>query len=258
MAGFKPFLVLGLLKEIRTAVQDDRPLVVSGVLAEQLRKDLERGGSPGAVRVGGPVEHAAAVVLVLAGKATEDEEKVLRAANRARVPLVAVQTATERVDVPYVLATDVIPVPPGSGFPVEEIARVVAVRGGDQALSLAARLPLLRQAVCEELIERFSRRNGLLGAAIFMPGADFPVLTLNQLRLVLRIAAAHGVEIDQQRLPEVAATVGTGFALRTFVRRAARRLPFPQWAVKGAVAYSGTRAVGEAAVRYFAATAAAT
>ncbi len=35
-----------------------------------------------------------------------------------------------------------------------------------------------------------------------MPGNDLPVLTLNQVRLVLRIADAHGFEIDKERLPE--------------------------------------------------------
>ncbi len=43
----------------------------------------------------------------------------------------------------------------------------------------------------------------MLGVAIFVPGVDFPVLTLNQLRLVLRLASAHGDEIDQSRLPEL-------------------------------------------------------
>src|SRR5688572_31706532 len=50
--------------------------------------------------------------------------------------------------------------------------------------------------------------NAVLGAAIFVPGADFPVLTLNQLRLVLRLAQAHGEEIDAQRVPEILAVVG--------------------------------------------------
>jgi uncharacterized protein (DUF697 family) len=111
--------------------------------------------------------------------------------------------------------------------------------------------------VCEELIDDFSRKNGILGVAIFVPGADLPVLTLNQLRLVLRIAAAHGVEIDQQRLPEVLGTIAAGYGFRAVARQALGALPVAGWAVKGAVAYAGTRALGEAAVRYFAAVRAA-
>ena len=84
---------------------------------------------------------------------------------------------------------------------------------------------------------------------------DFPVLTLNQIRLVLRLGAAHGVEIDQQRLPEVLATVAAGFGFRAVARQLLGAIPVAGWAVKGGVAYGGTRALGEAAMRYFAAVA---
>jgi uncharacterized protein (DUF697 family) len=138
---------------------------------------------------------------------------------------------------------------------VEEIARTLATRLGDRSLGLAARVPVLREPVCESLTERFSRKNGILGVAIFIPGADLPVLTLNQVRLVLRIAAAHGVELDEHRLPEVLGTIAAGFGFRAVARQALSVLPVAGWLVKGAVAYAGTRAIGEAAVRYFAATA---
>jgi uncharacterized protein (DUF697 family) len=45
--------------------------------------------------------------------------------------------------------------------------------------------------------------------------------------------------------------VGAGFAFRTVARELLDVVPFAGWAVKGAVAYTGTRAVGEAAERYF-------
>jgi uncharacterized protein (DUF697 family) len=103
----------------------------------------------------------------------------------------------------------------------------------------------------KQLTESFARKNGILGVAIFVPGADFPVLTLNQIRLVLRIAAAHGVEVDQQRLPEVLATVGAGFGFRAVARQLLAAVPVAGWVVKGGVAYGGTKALGEAAHRYF-------
>jgi uncharacterized protein (DUF697 family) len=87
--------------------------------------------------------------------------------------------------------------------------------------------------------------------AIFVPGADFPVLTLNQIRLVLRLAAAHGVDVDQQRAPEILATVAAGLGFRTVARQILGVVPVGGWLVKGAVAYGGTRALGEGAVRYF-------
>lgn len=254
-AKLSPWVVWGLLKELRAAAEDTRPLQVGGALASQLEKELARGGAPGAVRSSGPIADAAVLVRVLGGKSTEEDERELRAARRAKVPVVAVQTAAEAFDVPYVLATDVVACRPGEGFPVDGIAAAVAARLGEGGTSLAARLPVLREHVCAGLIERFSRQNGILGAAVFVPGADFAVLTLNQIRLVLRLAAAHGVEVDQSRLPEVLATVGAGLGFRAVARQALGIVPVAGWAVKGAVAYAGTRAVGEAARLYFAAQA---
>ena len=250
-----PWVVWGLVKELRVAAEDTRPLQVSGALASQLEKELARGGAPGAVRSGGRVEDAAVLVRVLGGAPTEEDKQVLRDARRAKVPAVAVQTGTEAHGVPYVLATDVVACRPGAGFPVEEIAAAVAARLGEAGTALAAQLPALREPVCEGLIDRFSRQNGVIGAAFFVPGADFAALTLNQIRLVLRLAAAHGVEIDQSRLPEVLATVGAGLGFRAVARQVLGAVPVAGWVVKGGIAYAGTRALGEAAQRYFAAQA---
>ena len=137
------------------------------------------------------------------------------------------------------------------GFPVEKIADALAARLGENGTALAARLPVLRPAVCRHLISQFSKKNALVAAAIFIPGVDMPVLTLNQIRLVLRIALAYGEEIDRQRAAELVGVVGAAFGFRAAARELLDLVPVAGWAVKGAVAYTGTKALGEAAVRYF-------
>ena len=77
------------------------------------------------------------------------------------------------------------------------------------------------------------------------------MLTLNQLRLVLRLAAAYGREIDADRLPEILGVVGGALGFRALARQALGFVPIAGWAVQGAVAYVGTRTLGEAAIRYF-------
>jgi uncharacterized protein (DUF697 family) len=247
-----PLAVYRLLREVRAA-DDAAPLVVGGAreLATVLRRELGRDAAAGAI-VEALSRDASAAVHVLAGAPSEDDERTFRAASRARVPVVCV-LADPAADgrVPYVLATDVIRVPPGSGFPLDEIAAAVAHRLGDEAPALAARVPLLRPAVCHELIARASRQNAIVGAAVFVPGADLPVLTLNQLRLVLRIAAAYGEEIDATRWPEILGVIAGGLGFRALARQALGLVPVAGWAVKGGIAYAGTRAVGEAAVGYF-------
>ena len=110
---------------------------------------------------------------------------------------------------------------------------------------------MLRRPVAEALIARFARQNAVIGAAVFVPGADLPALTLNQIRLVLRIADAYGFEVDRERLPELLAVIGSGLGFRALARQALGLIPIAGWAVKGGVAYAGTRALGEAAQRYF-------
>jgi uncharacterized protein (DUF697 family) len=239
-----PLAFLSLVREVRRGSGDPRPLAVVGAreLVPLLARELRAGGEAPAV-VEGSVEDAA--VLVWIGAPDED---VLHEASRNGVPIVAV---TEAETVPYVLATDLVRVPPGAGFPVAEIAAAVARRLGEDGTSLAARLPVLRSAVCDELIRSFSKRNAIIAAAVFVPGIDMPVLTLNQARLVLRIALAYGQPVDNTRAAELLGVVGAGFGFRAVARELLDFVPVAGWAVKGAVAYAGTRAVGEAAVRYF-------
>jgi uncharacterized protein (DUF697 family) len=248
-AKLGPLSVLSVVRELRRGTGDPRPLGVAGAreLVPLLARDLRAGGDPSAVAEG-RLEGVAALVWV--GPADEEQ---LRAASRAGVPIVAV---TEDATMPYVLATDLVRVPPGHGFPVAEIAVALARRLGENGTSLAARLPVLRRPVCDALIASFAKRNGIVGAAVFVPGVDLPVLTLNQIRLVLRIALAYGEEIDNRRAVELLGVVGAGFGLRTVARELLDLVPVAGWAVKGGIAYTGTKAIGEAAVRYFEARAA--
>jgi uncharacterized protein (DUF697 family) len=260
----KPTAVWSVVKEIRAVTEDFRPLILAGAPgpAGELREALVAGGERDALRdlSGGRVtaydlEGAEVLVYLVEapGPAREDEE-VLRLADRKDVEVVCVlvgEPEGQVVDVPYVLATDVVSVRPGEPLPVERIAGRIAERAGDKSYAHAAKLPVLRRHVCEEIVRGFSRQNGVLGAAIFIPGADLPVLTLNQIRMVLRIAAAHGEEIDRERALELLPIVAAGFGLRAVARQFAGVVPGVGWAVKGGIAFAGTRALGEAAIAYF-------
>ncbi|MGZ4354569.1 MAG: hypothetical protein ACXVZ4_13590 [Gaiellaceae bacterium] len=243
-----------LLKELEASARDEKPLAVGGAkeLAAVLRKELGRGAVPGAVRGSDEPEGAAVLVYVLGNEPSAEDERALKRARRARVPIVAVAAgrAGEDVSIPYVLATDVVRVSAGKGFPHDAIARAIAGRLGEEGAPLAARLPLLRGAVCERLVASFARKNGNVAAAVFVPRADLPVLARNQVRMLLRLDQAYGLELDpRSRAPEVVAVLAAGLGLRTVARELLDLVPVAGWAVKGAVAYAGTRALGEAAIR---------
>jgi len=232
--------VRALIKEISVSAHSDKPLVVGGArsLAEALRRELGAGAQQSP-------EGAAVYVHILGA---EDDEASLRRARRARVPIVAL--APQDVEsVPYVLATDIVRLRPGAGFPVEALSTVIAQRLGESAAPLAARMPVLRGAVGEQLVESFARKNGLVAAAVFIPGVDYPILVRNQIRLVLRLEQAYGLDPDPRaRLPEIAGTILAGLGFRAVAREVLDVVPVAGWAVQGAVAYAGTRALGEAAL----------
>ena len=243
--------VLGLLRELGKL--HDRPLLVGGAaqLVPVLVRELTAGGDASAVRTGGSPGEVEALVYIVGDRITEQDERALKIARRAHVPTIAVATGREvPARIPFVLTTDVVRVPPGSGLDVDVIAAALARRLGEEGTSLARRLPVLRRAVCAHLIESFARKNAIVAGAVFIPGADLPILTLNQLRLVLRICSAYGLEVDRQRLPEIAATVGAGIGLREVARSVIGAIPIAGWVAQGVLAYTGTRAIGEAAIRY--------
>ncbi|MGZ4382233.1 MAG: hypothetical protein ACXVZ3_12515 [Gaiellaceae bacterium] len=252
MKGLKqwPLRPLVLAREfgaVARANRDRRPLAVGGALAAQLRKELVAGGDETAVTLGGP-EGAVAYIHVLGGAVGDDDRRALKAARKAGVPILVL--ARDRSYVPHVLAQDIVVVEPGKGFPIDELADVL-VRRAAGAVPLAARLPALRPVVCDALVRNASIQNGVIGAAVFLPGVDLPVLTINQLRLVLRIAAAYGHEVGPGRMPEALGIVGAALGFRSVARSFAGLVPGIGWAVKGGVAYTGTRALGEAAVRVY-------
>ncbi|HEY7003091.1 MAG TPA: hypothetical protein VH281_02320 [Gaiellaceae bacterium] len=257
-----PAAVYGVVKEMRTVAEELQPLVVAGSAAARgLVEALSEGGDPAALRdlTGREVtrydlQGAALLLYVVEGsQPTQEDEKALKLADRSDVEVVCVLVgAAERPpDVPFVKATSVVLAPEGQPPPVDEIAELVAALTAENGYGLAARLPVLRPAVVETIVKRFSRQNGILGVAVFVPGADFPVLTLNQLRMVFRMAAAYGEEIDRERIPEILAVIGAGLGFRTIAREALGLVPGLGWAIKGGVAYVGTKALGKAASAYF-------
>lgn len=259
-----PTAVLGVVKELRVTDADLRPLLVGGApeRAKEIHDALGKGAEPGAIRIlAAPTAYdfEGANVLVYAVDGTvpgEEDEKAFQLASRKGVEIVCVvfgASAEDPPTIPYVLDSDVIPVPPGAPLPLESIAERAADRAGDSSHHLAARVPALREAVVQEIIKRFALQNGVLGVAIFIPGADFPVLTLNQIRMVLRIASAHGERLDRERAFEVLSVIAAGLGFRTVARQLVGLVPGLGWAVKGGVAYAATLALGEAADAYFAA-----
>ena len=250
--GVSSGTVLRLVREAGAGARPLGSLLVAGPLAPQLVRLLVEGGDAGLVRTTGDPASAAVVVCILSGAPAPEQLTMLRAATRAGVPTVAVQMGDAGLRVPYVLPEDVVGCPPGSGFPIEEIA-AAAVRGlGRDAAALAAALPVLRTATLGTLTARCAAVAAGLAAAPWAAAAKLPLLVPLQARLLRDLDVAAGRQVPSTRPelgaavgPELGAALAVGFAARTLVRR----LPFSSRLVEAAVAAGGTLALGRLASR---------
>jgi hypothetical protein len=129
-----PGAIYGVAKELRAAGVDFRPIVVAG--AEGPARDLVAGltaeGDPKAIRdLSGSelssydVEGAGLLLYVIEGEqASEGDEQALRLADRKGVEAICILVgarSADPVDVPFVLATNVVQVEPGHILPMERI-----------------------------------------------------------------------------------------------------------------------------------------
>lgn len=128
------------------------------------------------------------------------------------------------------------------------IARVL----GPDGVPIARHVPALREAVADNLVAQISRQAGTIGAAVMVPGADMPVITILQVRMVMQLAVIYGRPLDARRGLEIAGVLAGAIGWRALARRVVAGVPVAGFALRAGVAFSGTRAVGEAAKTYFA------
>jgi uncharacterized protein (DUF697 family) len=134
---------------------------------------------------------------------------------------------------------------------VHALGRWFVDRLNGKRLAMATNFAFMRRAVSEEAIKATSFQNGVVGLVMVIPGADMPVMTANQAKMVLQIAAAYGQPLGAERIKELAVVLGGGFALRAVARQLLTFIPGFGWAVKAGIGYSGTMAMGYAALEHF-------
>jgi uncharacterized protein (DUF697 family) len=135
---------------------------------------------------------------------------------------------------------------------VEEdlIPRLLDEVEDDYLIPLGRGYDALRRPVCEKLVHNNAKQNAVIGA-MPVPGADMPVMTANQARMVLSIAAVYGEELSLERARELGGVVAAGFGLRALSRQVVKLIPFGGWAASAAIGYSGTLVMGRATILYF-------
>jgi len=121
----------------------------------------------------------------------------------------------------------------------------------EKRLAFALAFSFMRKPLSLETVNATALQNAGVGLVVFIPGADMPIMTLNQAKMLLKIAAAYGQPLNIERVKELGVIVGGGFALRSVARQAVAFVPALGWAIKAGIGYTGTVAMGRAAIEYF-------
>lgn len=152
-------------------------------------------------------------------------------------------------------APGVIPVSAKTGENVaEELIPVIIESSPEAALAIGRELPAYRRAAAQRII-RNSTLVSLAAGLEPIPFVDIPILLGTQIRLVLRLAALYGEQMDsadsRKHARELIATIAGGLGLRYLAQQAAKAVPFGGDFVAGAIAGAATWSIGQVALEYY-------
>jgi uncharacterized protein (DUF697 family) len=133
----------------------------------------------------------------------------------------------------------------------EALGEWIVRRLPDESFALARALGFVRAPFVEGATQKTALQNAAIAAVFFLPGADMPLLTLNQVKLFLLIAGVHGAGLDRERFAQLALLLASGLGFRALARKLVGLVPVLSWALRGGVGYSATVAIGKAAQEYF-------
>lgn len=128
---------------------------------------------------------------------------------------------------------------------LETLARWILDRT-DKATAFAANFPFMRVAAANRSITSCALTNMVTGVLAFIPGSDFPVMTVAQLGMMLDLASMFGKPIAPERGYEAAGILAGGLACRAVSRAVCREVPRMGFLVRALVGAAGTVAMGRA------------
>lgn len=140
--------------------------------------------------------------------------------------------------------------PTGYDLLFEALGGWIVVHARASRFSLAAAFPFMRRAVALDTAKSCSYQNAAIALALFVPGADMPLMMANQARMVIQIGTAYGYHMSAEVAAELAVVVAGSFGARALARALAKAAPALGLASKAGVAFAGTYAMGYGTMCY--------
>lgn len=174
---------------------------------------------------------------------TMDAEGLEEIAKEANKPLDARDVVSAKVGQP--LDEDI------KGELADQIGSWVAKYAEDKKLAFSLAYPFVRKPIAKASVNLTAAENAGVGLIAFSPAADMPIMTANQAKMILQIAAAYGQPLSKDRVKEIGAVIGGALLFRGISRQVAGLIPAIGPVIKAGMGYAGTVVVGNAAIDYF-------
>ena len=117
--------------------------------------------------------------------------------------------------------------------------------------AFASAFTFVARPLASEIVHLTAIENAAIGFVPAICAADFPLMLVNQVKMLAQIAAVYGKKLDSAILKECAGVLfGAIFGHRVF-KITNRIMPLPKSVVSGAVAFATTEAIGKALIAYF-------
>jgi uncharacterized protein (DUF697 family) len=242
---------------IAILVEIDAPDELLEAVREELRPKTSKAFVDVAVIEPGSVmrvDSTADAVVALVGSGGNDVSPTLHDLNRRSLPTAVLALRTDCGEMSRLLQhpeNDVLTGDDPRELVLGPLAEWMMARLPAKRVAVAHNFAFTRRAVAKEAVKSTAWQNAAIGAIAILPGTDMPIMTANQAKMLLQIAAAYGEPLGYDRVKELTAVVGGGFLFRAVARQLLDFVPGFGWAIKGVIGYTGTLAMGEAAIRYF-------
>ena len=133
----------------------------------------------------------------------------------------------------------------------ERMGRWIAATCHEKKLAFALAFPFVRRPIANDAVLTTSLQNAGVGLIPIIAGADLPIMTMNQAKMVLQIAAAYGQPLDKDRLKEIVPVVANAFICRTVAREMLEFVPMLGFVIRPGIGFAATEALGYAMIEYF-------
>lgn len=121
----------------------------------------------------------------------------------------------------------------------------------EKKLSLCNAFSFVRGVAARSEVRSCAVQNSAIGLVHLIPGADLPLMTVNQMKMLLRIASIYGHEPDVLQLAQGCGIGAFAFVSRAGARSALHALPAFAQLIRASVALGSTCAIGWALITYY-------